>query len=151
VGTATTGSGGIATLSGVSLAGLTAGTAAGAIGVRFAGDASDAPTSASGDLVVVPAPVTVLGAQWQTRHLTKKKTSKVLVIGFSGALDPVAARMLADFQLATVVKAKKGRAQKGKPVKLISATYDPSAHTVTLTPKGKLPAAPLQLTIIAGK
>ena len=166
VGTATTGSDGVATLRLVSLAGLPAGTAAGAVGAGFAGDAPDAPTSASGDLVVAkatpqlswadpadivygtalgpaqldasasfvghtlsgtftympaegvvllagggqilsvhftpnetadfapatstvsinvtPAPVTVLGVRWQTRHLSKRKTSKVLVIGFSG-------------------------------------------------------------------
>jgi hypothetical protein len=36
----------------MSLAGLPAGTAAGAVGAGFAGDASDAPTSASGDLDV---------------------------------------------------------------------------------------------------
>ena len=73
------------------------------------------------------------------------------MISFSGALDPGAARMLGDYQLATVVKAKKSRAHTGKAVKLISATYDPSRHTVTLTPRGKVPATPLQLTIIAAK
>ena len=73
------------------------------------------------------------------------------MISFSGALDPGAARMLGDYQLATVVKAKKSHARAGKAVKLISATYDPSGHTVTLTPRGKVPASPLQLTIIAAK
>ena len=73
------------------------------------------------------------------------------MISFSGALDPGAARMLGDYQLATVVKAKKSRAHAGKAVQLISATYDPSGHTVTLTPRGKVPASPLQLTIIAAK
>jgi hypothetical protein len=100
---------------------------------------------------VAPAPVTVLGVRWQTRHLSKRKTSKVLVIGFSGALDPGAARVLGDYQLATVSKAKKSRAHAGKAVPLISATYDPSGHTVTLTPRGKAPASLLQLTIIAVK
>ena len=65
------------------------------------------PATATVSINVAPAPVTVLGVGWQTRHLTKRKTSKVLVIGFSGALDPGAARMLGDYQLATVVKAKK--------------------------------------------
>ena len=55
VGTATTGSNGVATLRLVSLAGRSAGTAAGAVGAAFAGDASDAPTSASGNLVVAKA------------------------------------------------------------------------------------------------
>ena len=88
----------------------------GAVGASFAGDASDAPTSASGNLDVAapPAPVTVLSAGWQTRKLSKKKTTKVLVINFSGALDPNAARMLGDYQLATVVKAKKSRATRAR-------------------------------------
>ena len=43
VGTATTGSDGVATLRGVSLAGLPAGTDAGTVGAGFVGDASDAP------------------------------------------------------------------------------------------------------------
>ena len=66
-------------------------------------------------------------------------------------VDPGAARMPSDYQLATVVKAKKSRADTGKAVALISATYDPSGHTVTLAPRGKVPASPLQLTIIAVK
>ena len=32
---------------------------------------------------------------------------------------------------------------------LISATYDPSGYTVTLTPRSKVATSPLQLTIIA--
>ena len=59
--------------------------------------------------------------------------------------------MLGDYQLATVVKAKKAGGHAGKAVALISATYDPSGHTVTLTPRGKVPASSLQLTIIAVK
>ena len=81
----------------------------------------------------------------------EEEEQRHLVISFSGALDPGAARLLGDYQLATVVKAKKGHAHAGKAVKLSSATYDPSGHTVTLTPKGKVPASPLQLTIIAAK
>ena len=58
------------------------------------------------------------------------------MIGFSGALDPSAARMLGDYQLATVVKAKKCHAHAGKAVELISATYDPSGHTVDTDSQG---------------
>ena len=48
VGTATTGANGVATLSGVSLAGLFAGIYAGAVGASFAGDATYAPSHTSG-------------------------------------------------------------------------------------------------------
>src|SRR5271157_1466606 len=59
VGSATTGSNGVATLTGVSLAGFDAGTATGAVGASFAGDASNAASSASGDLTVSPAQATL--------------------------------------------------------------------------------------------
>ena len=54
VGSATTNASGVATLSGVSLAGLSAGTDSGSVVASFAGDATYAATSASGNLVVTP-------------------------------------------------------------------------------------------------
>jgi hypothetical protein len=123
------------------------------LAVRFTpADATDFESvTGTVSINVAPALVTVVGAHWQTRKLSKKKTTKVLVISFSGALDANAARVLGDYQLATLVKAKKGAVHTGKAVKLTSATYDPSGHTVTITPKGTVPASPLQLTIIAAK
>jgi hypothetical protein len=59
VGTATTNANGVATLSGVSLTGLGAGTLSGAIGVRFAGDTNDASTIASGNLTINAASATL--------------------------------------------------------------------------------------------
>jgi hypothetical protein len=90
----------------------------------------------------------VLGLQWQTRKLSKKKTTKVLVVRFSAALEPGPAQNLGDYHLVALGKGKKSGAG-GKPVALASASYDPAAHTVTLTPRGKVPAQSLQLTITA--
>ena len=59
VGSATTGSGGVATLSGVSLSGIAAGSYAGAIGASFAGDATYAGSSGSGALTVGQAAATI--------------------------------------------------------------------------------------------
>ena len=63
VGTATTNSSGVATLSGVGLAGLIAGTYGGYLGASFAGDASYASSDATEDLVVSPATPTI---SWPT-------------------------------------------------------------------------------------
>ncbi len=56
VGTATTNVSGVATLSGVSLAGFNAGTYADAVGASFAGDATYGGSSAGASLTVNPAP-----------------------------------------------------------------------------------------------
>jgi hypothetical protein len=55
----TTDASGIATLSGVSLAGISAGNHPGAVGASFAGDASYASTSTSGTLTVLKATLTI--------------------------------------------------------------------------------------------
>jgi hypothetical protein len=57
VGSATIGNFGVATLSGVSLAGFSAGTYPGVVEAAFAGDASHAASSASGNLTVAPLSV----------------------------------------------------------------------------------------------
>ena len=59
VGSATTDANGVATLLGVSLAGFSSGTFTGAVGAGFAGDATDATSSAGGDLTVSPAQATL--------------------------------------------------------------------------------------------
>jgi hypothetical protein len=59
VGMATTDANGVATLTGIGLAGLGAGTVSGAVGADFAGDASDASSTGSGDLTVSPAQATL--------------------------------------------------------------------------------------------
>ncbi|WP_148597944.1 FG-GAP-like repeat-containing protein [Aquisphaera giovannonii] len=59
VGTATTDGQGVATLGGVSVAGLNAGTFFGAIGAAFAGDSSDLASSGSGELAISRATPTL--------------------------------------------------------------------------------------------
>jgi len=58
-GSAMTNANGVARLSGVSLAGLGAGTDTGAVGANFAGDATDAASNGSGTLTVNSAHLTV--------------------------------------------------------------------------------------------
>ena len=59
LGTATTDANGVASLSGVSLGSLPAGTYPGAVSASFGGDASDAGTAGSGDLSIAQAAPTV--------------------------------------------------------------------------------------------
>src|SRR5262249_28825506 len=65
------------------------------------------------------------------------------------ALQPGPAANLADYHLIAPGKAKKGGKSSSKPVVLTSAVYDPVMDTVTLTPRGAVPKATLQLTITA--
>jgi hypothetical protein len=77
----------------------------------------------------------------------KAKKATGLVIQFSGALNPARAQDLAAYQLLSG-KTKKSHTTLNKPVLLSSATYNASAHTVTLIPRSKLnPAQPEQLRI----
>src|SRR5262249_25075386 len=95
---------------------------------------------------------TVLGVQWQTRKLSRKKTAKVLVVKFSGALDRGHAQELNGYHLVAAGKDKKFGTRDDKAVPLASATYDSRAHTVTLALRGKkLPNQALQFTITAGQ
>ncbi len=55
LGTATTNAGGVASLSGVSLTMASAGEYPGAVSASFGGDASDAPSTGSGDLTITPS------------------------------------------------------------------------------------------------
>jgi hypothetical protein len=154
LGSATTNNRGVATLGGITLAGINAGTYAGAVGAAFVADATDAASAASGDLTVNPKsrpvpPVTVLGIHWQTRKLARKKTASVLVVSFSDALNPRDAQSLSAFHLVAAGKDKKFGTRDDKSVPIASATYDPLAHTMTLTPRGKIPNQTLQLSISA--
>jgi hypothetical protein len=91
--------------------------------------------------------VTVTSIQFQSQKTSKKKTTKVLVVSFSGALEAGPAQNLGDYQLATLTKGKKG-SHGTKPVPLVSASYGASMNTVTLTPRGTPPTGTFQLTII---
>ena len=91
----------------------------------------------------------VTSIQLQTLKLSKKKKTEVLLVHFSGALEPGSAQSLGDYQLGTVTKGKKPGSHAIKPLPLVSATYSSAMNTVTLTPRGTVPAGTLQLTINA--
>jgi hypothetical protein len=93
--------------------------------------------------------VTVLGVQWRKLRLSKRRTARVVVVNFSGALDPGHAQDLGDYRLVGPGRDKKFGNRDDKLFRLAAATYDASAHTVTLTPRGKVPKQPVQLTIKA--
>jgi RHS repeat-associated protein len=91
--------------------------------------------------------VRVTSIQFQSLKLSKKKTAKVLVVSFSGALEPGPASTSGDYQFASVTKGKKG-SHGLKPLPLVSATYSSALNTVTLMPRGTLPTGTFQLTIV---
>ena len=93
--------------------------------------------------------MTVASVQLQTHKLSRKKTVKVLVVDYSGALEPGSAQVPGNYQLVAAGKGKKLGTRAEKTVAIASATYNPAAQSVTLTLAGKLPSGPLQLTIIA--
>ena len=93
------------------------------------------------DVVAPPAsipPVTVQSVRWQTLSLGHKKTAKVLVVTFSAALDPSDAQDASAYHLVSSNHGQKFGPRGSKPIPIASAIYNPSAHTVTLTPRGKL-------------
>jgi hypothetical protein len=94
-------------------------------------------------------PVTVQSVHWETRKVSRKKTVRVLVVGFSGPLQPALAQDLSHYELLALQTRQKGK-RKDKPVALASATYGPTPGTVTLTPRGKVPKQKLQLVIQTG-
>ena len=90
----------------------------------------------------------VAGVRLEQQHPKgKHKTTTVIVVKFSGALNAADAQDLGLYSLATEARGKK---HPSRPVGLTLATYDPSAGTVTLTPRKKLVLKPpLQLRIRA--
>jgi hypothetical protein len=114
--------------------------------------------SVAGTLEVTPAPaaaftptplVTVLGVQVEGERVSRRKTVKVLVVDYSGALEPGPAQSPGNYHLVTAGKGKKLGARAEKTVAIAAATYNAATQSVTLTPAAKLPGGPLQLTIIA--
>ena len=107
VGTAMTDEAGVATLSGVSLAGLAAGTYSGAVLASFAGDSTDAASSAIGTLVVNSKPLlTIIGEQSLFLRKTNKKGKPIgratlsgFVFDFSEPLNPISAANSGNYQV----------------------------------------------------
>jgi hypothetical protein len=89
--------------------------------------------------------------QVEGEKVSRKKTIKVLVVDYSGALEPGPAQSPGSYQLVTAGKGKKlgTRARGAKTIAIAAASYNATGPSVTLTPAGKLPGGPLQLTILA--
>jgi hypothetical protein len=97
-----------------------------------------------------PAPTSTVslgGVHLQKVKLTKKKTQQVVIVNFIGALDPVSAQNVNNYQLVELARGKNGSAHPGKTLRLTTAAYNPGTGAVTLTPAGQLPSMTLQLTI----
>jgi hypothetical protein len=148
VGTAITGANGVATLTGVSLAGLSAGIYSGAVGASFAGDSTYAGTSGSGTLVMSatkPPPV-IIGEQPLFRRKTNKKGKPIgkpvlsgFVFDFSDPLDPASAANGGNYQVDTITtkRVKKQTRRILHPITGFSVAYSAANDSVTLTLAGK--------------
>ncbi len=103
---------------------------------------------ANGVLVVTPAPVRVLNVSIQAVRLGKtKKTSQVIMLHFSGALNAGDAQSLSNYSIVTIPSNKK---QKSNVVALSQATYNLANSTVRLVTRRPLVLnAPLRLTLYA--
>jgi hypothetical protein len=148
VGTATTDANGVATLAGVSLAGLNSGTYPGAVGASFAGDSTYAGSSANGALVVSatspppPNPPVIVGEQPLFRRKTNKKGKPIgrpvlsgFVFQFSDPLNPASAMNGANYQVdsITIKRVKKQARRILHPITGFSVAYSPANDSVTLT------------------
>ena len=105
-------------------------------------------TQVNGLLTVAATPVNVDKVSIQTIHLGRlglcKKTAKVIVVQFSGALNGLSAQNLNCYSLVTVPSGK----QKSKVVALSQAAYNPANNTVRLTTRKPLVLKPsLKLTV----
>ena len=83
LGTATTDANGVATLTGVSLAGIGAGTYHGYVGASFAGDTNYSASSGPGDLTVAQAPLTVTANPASKTYAAPDPTFTVSYSGFA--------------------------------------------------------------------
>ena len=92
LGTATTNASGVATLTGVSLAGIGAGTYTGYVGASFAGDANYAGSSGSGNLTVAQAPLTVTANPASKTYGDPDPTFTVSYSGFANWRQRLVAR-----------------------------------------------------------
>jgi hypothetical protein len=155
LGTATTDANGVATLTGVSLAGIEAGTYLGALGASFAGDPTYAGSSASGTLNV-KAPPTASPTSTPTLFIVReqpffsRKTNKKgkpignpvlagFVFEFSDALNPSIATSNANYQVDTIAtkRVKKQARRILHPITGFSVAYSAANDSVTLTFAGK--------------
>ena len=152
MGTATTDANGVATLTGVSLSGLNAGTYSNAVSVRFSGDPTYAASSGSGTLVVNPAqprpqsPPVITGKQTLFSRKTNKKGKPIgkpvlsgFLFDFSEPLDPSSATNNANYQVDTITtkRVKKQTRRILHQLTSFSVSYSAANDSVTLTFAGK--------------
>ena len=101
-------------------------------------------------LVVTPAPVKVIKVSVQAVRLGKtKKTTQVIVLQFSGALNANCAQSTSSYDLATIPATKR---QKSQPVALSQAQYNAATNTVALITRKPLVLNPsLKLSLNAAR
>ncbi len=103
----------------------------------------------SGTLDVAPPLVSITGVGWQTVKLGRHKPTTVLVVSFSGAIDPGRATALSGVAATPAARGKKTGAGHAQTIALRSAKYNPATNCVTLTPARPVPNATMQITINA--
>jgi hypothetical protein len=108
------------------------------------------PVTIESILPAATPPVTVLGVQWQTHMVSRTRSVGVLVVSFSGALDPSSAQNLAAYHLFGAGAGSKLGA-RDRAIALTSARYDPVALTVILTPRGTVAGRGVRLSITAAQ
>ncbi len=99
-----------------------------------------------GSLVVIPAPVSLVSVSIESVRLgTSKKTTQVVVLQFSGALNAGAATSISSYSL---VKVPAGKTQKSQPVPLLQSRYNAATNAVMLITRRLLDSygRPLKLT-----
>jgi hypothetical protein len=101
---------------------------------------------ANGILLVWPAPVNVLKVSVEPIRLGKaKKTTQVILVQFSGAMNAADAQSTSSYTLTTIPANKR---QKSKSVALSQAQYNATTNTVTLiTRKPLVLNPPIRLTL----
>jgi hypothetical protein len=91
--------------------------------------------------------VTLQSVSLEAVKMGKHRTTEVLDLHYSGAIDPADADNLGAFGLATIPKKKK---QKSEPVALAGASYEATDFTLILTPRKRLVLnPPIRLTVLA--
>jgi uncharacterized delta-60 repeat protein len=105
---------------------------------------------ANGILVVTPAPVKILKISIQAIRLgNSTKTTQVIVVQFSGAMNPASAQTISNYTLTTIPTNK---SQKSQSVALSQAQYNAKTNTVTLiTRKPLVLNPPIRLTLNAAR
>ena len=105
-------------------------------------------TYVDGTLAVAAPLVTVTNVEWVTvRRPNGKRSTRVLDVIFSGALNPTSAENVAAFVLDSAVKSKKLGKRFIKPVPFKMASYSSGTDILTLTPRHKFPKRRIELTI----